>query len=112
MSLDEDFGAEGDFLPKEVTDWAPNPEQLYWASELRDLLTQSLEELGPISRTVFVLRDIEGLSIEQTSVAMNLSNSAVKARLWRARFQLRERLNQYFTKHPESAQQNHAYTNA
>src|SRR6202035_3772420 len=34
MSLDEDFGDEGDFLPKEVADWAPNPEQLYWASEL------------------------------------------------------------------------------
>jgi RNA polymerase sigma-70 factor, ECF subfamily len=112
MSLDEDFGDEGDFLPKEVTDWAPNPEQLYWASELRDLLTKSLEELGPISRTVFVLRDIEGLSIEQTAVAMNLSTSAVKARLWRARFQLRERLNRYFTRHPESAQQNHAYANA
>ena len=112
MSLDEDFGDEGDFLPKEVTDWAPNPEQLYWASELRDLLTKSLEELGPISRTVFVLRDIEGLSIDETAIAMNLSNSAVKARLWRARFQLRERLNQHFTKHTESAQQNHVFTTA
>src|SRR5208282_2134648 len=112
VSIDEDFQADGHILPMEAIDWAPNPEQLYWASELRDLLTKSLEELCPISRTVFVLRDIEGLSIDQTAVAMNLSNSAVKARLWRARFQLRERLNQYFTKHPESAQLNHAYTNA
>jgi RNA polymerase sigma-70 factor (ECF subfamily) len=112
MSLDEDFGDEGDFLPKEVADWAPNPEQLYWASELRDLLTKSLEDLSPISRTVFVLRDIEGLSIDQTAVAMNLSNSAVKARLWRVRFQLRERLNYYFTKQTESAQQRHICTNA
>ena len=112
MSLDEDFEDERDFLPKEVADWAPNPEQLYWASELRDLLTQSLEELCPISRTVFVLRDIEGLSIDQTAVAMNLTNSAVKARLWRARFQLRERLNQYFVKQAESAQQSHVCTNA
>jgi RNA polymerase sigma-70 factor (ECF subfamily) len=112
MSLDEHFEDEGDFLPREVADWAPNLEQLYWASELRDLLTQSLEELCPISRTVFVLRDIEGLSIDQTAVAMNLTNSAVKARLWRARFQLRERLNQYFVKQTESALQSHVCTNA
>src|ERR1700693_1953166 len=112
MSLDEDFGDEGDFLPKEVADWSPNPEQLYWASELRVLLTKSLEDLSPISRTVFVLRDVGGLSIDQTAVAMNLSNSAVKARLWRVRFQLRERLNQYFTKQTESAQQSHICTNA
>jgi RNA polymerase sigma-70 factor (ECF subfamily) len=112
LSLDEDFEDGGDFLPKEVADWAPNPEQLYWASELRALLTKSLEDLSPISRTVFVLRDIEGLSIDQTAVAMNLSNSAVKARLWRVRFQLRERLNQYFTKQTESAQQSHICTNS
>src|SRR6202795_4320519 len=37
-SLDEDFGDEGDILPKDVMDWAPNPEQLCWASELRDSL--------------------------------------------------------------------------
>ena len=42
MSLEEDFEAEGDFLPKEVADWAPNPEQLYWASELRDILIECL----------------------------------------------------------------------
>ena len=112
LSLDEDFGDEVDSLPKEVADWAPNPEQLYWASELRDLLTKSMEDLSPISRTVFVLRDIEGLSIDQTALAMNLSNSAVKARLWRVRFQLRERLNKYFTKQTESVEQSHVCTNS
>jgi RNA polymerase sigma factor (sigma-70 family) len=43
-SLDEDFRAAGDVLPKEVTDWAPNPEQLFWASELRDLLIKCLRD--------------------------------------------------------------------
>jgi hypothetical protein len=38
VSLDEDFQADRDLLPMEVIDWAPNPEQLYWASELRDVL--------------------------------------------------------------------------
>src|SRR6202451_3134876 len=102
-SLDEDFRAAGDVLPKEVTDWAPNPEQLFWASELRDLLIKCLRELSPILRTVFVLRDIEGLTIDQTAEVLNVSHTAVKARLWRARLQLRERLNKYFRKQTESA---------
>jgi RNA polymerase sigma-70 factor (ECF subfamily) len=98
MSLDEDFEAEGDFLPKEVADWAPNPEQRYWASELRDILIKCLEELNPILQTVFVLRDIEGLTIEQTAEVLEVSQTAVKTRLWRARLQLREGLNKYFSK--------------
>src|SRR2546425_3281339 len=61
VSLDEDFQAGGEMLPTEVTDWAPNPEQLYGAAELRDILIKTLAELRPILRTVFVLRDIEGL---------------------------------------------------
>jgi RNA polymerase sigma-70 factor (ECF subfamily) len=97
-SLDEDFQADGDLLPKEVTDWAPNPEQLYWASELRDILIKCLEELSPILRTVFVLRDIEGLTIDQTVEVLNVSQTAVKARLLRARLQLRESLAKYFNK--------------
>src|SRR3984957_4694199 len=102
-SLDEDFQAGDDMLPLEVTDWAPNPEQLYWASELRDILIKCLEELSPILRMVFVLRDVEGLTIDQTVEVMNVSETAVKARLWRARLQLRESLNKYFSKQAESA---------
>jgi RNA polymerase sigma-70 factor (ECF subfamily) len=96
VSLDEDFLAESVILPLEVVDWAPNAEQLYWASELRQILTRTLEELRPPLRAVFVLRDIEGLSIDQTAVVLGLSHTAVKARLWRARLQLREGLNKYF----------------
>jgi RNA polymerase sigma-70 factor, ECF subfamily len=103
LFLDDDLRTDGELLPRDVADWAPNAEQLYWASELRDILTSALDELSPISRTVFVLRDVEGLSIEQTGMAMNLSSSAVKARLWRVRLQLRERLNKYFNKHAHSA---------
>src|ERR1700687_5478500 len=102
LSLDEDFQADGDLLAMEVTDWAPNPEQLYRNSELRDILVKTLSELRPILRTVFVLRDIEGLSIDQTAEVLNVSHTAVKARLWRARLQLRERLTKYFSKQMES----------
>jgi RNA polymerase sigma-70 factor (ECF subfamily) len=101
VSLDEDFQADKEMLPMEVTDWAPNPEHLYLASELRDILVKVLEELSPLLRTVFVLRDIEGLSIDQTAEVLNLSHPAVKARLFRGRLQLRERLNKYFNKHTD-----------
>jgi RNA polymerase sigma-70 factor (ECF subfamily) len=103
VSLDEDFQMDGDMLPREVVDWAPSPEQLYLTSELRDILTKTLGELRPILRTVFVLRDMEGLSILQTSEVLELSQPAVKARLWRARLQLREGLNQYFRRQRNSA---------
>jgi RNA polymerase sigma-70 factor (ECF subfamily) len=103
VSLDEDFQTDAGILPREVTDWAPNPEQLYRATELRNILIKTLKELSPILRTVFVLRDIERLSIDQTAEVLNISHGAVKARLWRVRLQLRERLNKYFSKQTESA---------
>jgi RNA polymerase sigma-70 factor (ECF subfamily) len=101
VSLDEAFRADEDLLPREVADGAPNPEELYRASELRDILIKALQELRPILRTVFVLRDVEELSIDQTAEVLDLSPSAVKSRLWRARLQLRELLSDYFSKHRE-----------
>ena len=98
-----DFQGDGDMLPIEVIDCAPNPEQRYWVFELRNILIKTLEELRPLLRTVFVLRDVEGLSIHQTAEVLNLSHAAVKARLWRARLQLREGLNKYFRKQTEFA---------
>jgi RNA polymerase sigma-70 factor (ECF subfamily) len=68
VPLDDDFQVDGDKRPIEIANWAPNPEQLHWESELREILTKTLGELRPILRTVFVLRDIEGLSIDQTAV--------------------------------------------
>jgi hypothetical protein len=98
VSLDHDFEGDDVTLPREVADWAPNPEEVYRASELREILIKTLEELRPVLRTVFVLRDTEGLSIEQTAEVLSLTPSAVKARLWRARLDLRELLSRYFSK--------------
>ena len=103
VSLDEDFQSDEDVLPLEVADRAPGPEQIYGTSELRNTLMRALEGLRPILRTVFVLRDVEGLSIHQTAEVLNVSQTAVKARLWRARLQLRVRLKQYFSGQTESA---------
>src|SRR5467141_2122331 len=98
VSLDEDIKTEDDSLPREIADWSPNPEQLYNQSELREILDKTIQGLPPGFRTVFVLRDVEGLSTEETADALDLSIPAVKSRLLRARLQLRERLSRYFQK--------------
>jgi RNA polymerase sigma-70 factor (ECF subfamily) len=98
VSLDEEVKTEDDSLPREVADWSPNPEQMYNQAELRDILTRTIQGLPEGFRTVFVLRDKEGLSTEETAEALGLSIPAVKSRLLRARLQLRERLNRYFRK--------------
>src|ERR671925_1585613 len=96
VSLDEEVKTEEDSVPREVADWSPNPEQLYTQSELRDILQKTIQGLPPSFRTVFVLRDVEGLSTEETAEALDLSIPAVKSRLLRARLQLRNRLTKYF----------------
>src|SRR5271167_398743 len=98
VSLDEDIQTEEDTMPREVADWSPNPEQLYKQGELKDILRKTVQGLPASFRTVFVLRDVEGLSTEETAEALDLSIPAVKSRLLRARLQLRERLNKYFRK--------------
>ena len=98
VSLDEDIETEDDTLPREVADWSPNPEQLYKQGELNDILSRTINGLPASFRTVFVLRDVEGLSTEETAEALELSIPAVKSRLLRARLQLRERLSKYFKK--------------
>ena len=96
VSLDENFQSDDGDLPIEIADWAPNPEDMYQTTQLREILRKTLQKLGPGLRIVFVLRDIEGFSLEQTAEALGLSVVAVKARSFRARLQLRERLSRYF----------------
>jgi RNA polymerase sigma-70 factor (ECF subfamily) len=98
VSLDEDVTTDEGSMPREVADWSPNPEQLYDQSELGEILQKTIQALPESFRTVFVLRDIEGMSTEETAEMLNLSVPAVKSRLLRARLQLRERLNRYFKK--------------
>jgi RNA polymerase sigma-70 factor, ECF subfamily len=98
VSLDEDIKTEEDSVPREVADWSPNPEQMYNQAELKEILGKTIQGLPTGFRTVFVLRDVEGLSTEETAEALELSIPAVKSRLLRARLQLRERLSRYFSK--------------
>lgn len=97
LVLGDDDGS-GDSAPLDLADWAPNPEQLYSRAEFHEILRKALAGLGPRLRAVFVLRDIEGLSISETATALGLHETAVKARLLRARLQLRGNLSHYFKK--------------
>jgi RNA polymerase sigma-70 factor (ECF subfamily) len=108
VSLDDDFQADRDVFPREVVDWAPNPEEHYRRSELRNILVKAFEELRPILRSVFVLRDIEGLSTDKTAEVLELSVTAVKARLFRARLQLRELLSEYFNAHKDEKKRSYS----
>jgi RNA polymerase sigma-70 factor (ECF subfamily) len=97
-SLDGGFSSDSDALPRDLTDWSPNPHELYGATEFREILTKCLGSLRPALRVVFVLRDIEELSVSETCEALSLSQAVVKSRLFRARLRLRERLTAYFRK--------------
>jgi RNA polymerase sigma-70 factor (ECF subfamily) len=105
VSLDEDVKTEEDSIPREIADWSPNPEQLYDQGELKEILQKTIQGLPPGFRTVFILRDVEGLSTEETADALGLSVPAVKSRLLRARLQLRERLTKYFKRRNGDGQQ-------
>jgi RNA polymerase sigma-70 factor (ECF subfamily) len=95
-TISQDGSDETDTLPQEIVDWAPNPEMLYSASELRNILEKNLRRLNPNLRAVFLLHDVEGLSLEECAESLGITVAAVKTRSWRARLQLREWLHPYF----------------
>jgi RNA polymerase sigma-70 factor, ECF subfamily len=96
VSLDENFDTGEETVVREIAVWDENPEQRYSQTEIREILEKAVQTLRPAFRTVFVLRDVEDLSTEETAAALDLSIPAVKSRLLRARLQLREKLTRYF----------------
>jgi RNA polymerase sigma-70 factor (ECF subfamily) len=102
-SLDETIDTGEDTLVREIAAWEENPEERYSREELGGILDTAIESLEPPYRSVFVLRDIDELSTEETAEALNLSVPAVKSRLLRARLQLREKLTRYFKRKGDDA---------
>jgi RNA polymerase sigma-70 factor (ECF subfamily) len=96
FSLDEPIESEDDFIPQQIEDWGPSPEQRFAQTEMRDILRGVIEELAPDFRVVFLLRDVEGLSTEETAETVGISEAAVKSRLLRARLKLRQKLDRHF----------------
>ncbi|MGA9062952.1 MAG: sigma-70 family RNA polymerase sigma factor [Terracidiphilus sp.] len=96
VSIDEDLETDEGTVPRDLADWAPDPEQQFNQVELAEILRKTIQGLPQGFRVVFVLRDVDGLSTEETAETLGLSVPAVKSRLLRARLQLRERLTRYF----------------
>jgi RNA polymerase sigma-70 factor, ECF subfamily len=96
VPLDEPLDTGEDTVVREIAVWDENPEQKYSREELGQILDEAIQGLKPVFRTVFVLRDIEELSTEETAEALGISVPAVKSRLLRARLQLREKLTRSF----------------
>jgi RNA polymerase sigma-70 factor (ECF subfamily) len=92
VSLDDEPRENETPLAERFADTRPSPEQAYEASELRELLSENLEELSPLLRSAFVLREVEGLSTGEAAKELGVSENTLKARLWRARHQLTDRL--------------------
>jgi RNA polymerase sigma-70 factor, ECF subfamily len=82
--------------PVQFADWSVLPEDKLLTGEGKKLLEDAIQRLPEAMRFVFVLRDIEGLSIRETAESLNLAETNVKTRLLRARLSLREQLSAYY----------------
>lgn len=96
VSLEVSSDSDDDYAtmphPDYIAQWRDNPADLAQNAEVRKLVDLALAELDEKYRVVFVLRDIEGLTVKETATALGLSEPNVKVRLLRARLMLRERL--------------------
>src|SRR5215475_11301565 len=82
----------GDYTPAFLTDWREIPLEELERKELREALQKAVAELPDKYRQVFSLRDIQGLNIQETSEALNMTVGLVKIRLRRARIMLQKTL--------------------
>jgi len=97
VSIDEPVEIEqGEQEPVQIVDWCCLPENELMSAEGRAYLERAVENLPHSLRVVFLLRDIEDLSTQEVAEVLNLSETAVKTRLSRARLRLREYLSVYY----------------
>ena len=98
VNLDDAEGGDKDedLKPTQFVDWSGLPEDELLSGEGKKFLDEAIRELPESMRLVFLLRDVEGLSIKETADALNLTETNVKTRLLRARVYLREKLSVYY----------------
>jgi RNA polymerase sigma-70 factor (ECF subfamily) len=89
-------GNDENLLPTQFADWSALPEEELLSGEGKKTLDLAIQNLPESMRIVFLLRDVEGLSIKETADALNLTETNVKTRLLRARMFLREQLSTYY----------------
>jgi RNA polymerase sigma-70 factor (ECF subfamily) len=102
VSIDEPIDSDaGEAEPLQIVDWCCIPEDELLSAEARGHLDEAVSLLPYSLRIVFILREIEGLSTRETADVLQLSETAVKTRLSRARLRLREDLSGYYAERME-----------
>jgi RNA polymerase sigma-70 factor (ECF subfamily) len=96
VEVDREEDEDGLEPPVEIVDWCCLPESEFLDEEARKFMDKAIQTLSPALRAVFLLRDIEGLSVRETADSLHISEASVKTRLLRARLKLREELSIYF----------------
>ena len=92
-SIDEGkSNEEGDYIPLDFADWREIPSEALERDQLKRALAKALASLGEKYREVFVLRDVQRLSITETANLLGITEASVKTRLLRARLQMRDAL--------------------
>ncbi len=94
--VDEPESDDPDYRPLQLADWTALPEDILLSSEAKDRVDQAIRQLPAGLRIVFILRDMEDLSIQETADSLRLSTAAVKTRLLRARLRMRDNLSAYY----------------
>lgn len=96
VSLDEAIEGDESEIPRELTDWSHDPESALLNQETRSEMQAAVDTLSTPLRSVFILRDVDGLSTEETAAVLDVSVPVVKTRLHRARMIMRNRLTDYY----------------
>lgn len=103
VDIDQEFETdEGELMPRQITDWCCLPEKELMNTESRQVIDNAIQTLSDANRAAFLLRDVEGLSTQEAAEVLNISESAIKLRLMRARLALREMLTGYFADRMQS----------
>jgi len=98
ISVDEPIpGLDDPDQNRELVDWCCLPEDEFITAETHAKLKDAIQDLSPTLKTVFILRDLHHLTTRETAQVLDISESAVKTRLLRARLQLRDSLSSYFS---------------
>ena len=105
FSLDEHLGETGEErVSRPLVDWSMMPDDQLLTAEARQEMDKAIAELPETLRSAFVLRDIQGLSGQETAEVLDITVQAVKNRLHRARLRLRKRLSGYFSERVKGLQ--------
>jgi RNA polymerase sigma-70 factor (ECF subfamily) len=97
-ALELDNSTDPDPMPRDFADWRENPEEALQRVEVRKLVAQAVSELPDKYREIFVLRDVQQLSVQECVHALQVSEEVIKVRLHRARLMIREKLAPVFKK--------------